>query len=386
LSNGIVNHNSGKSFNAALMAALWGYAEPLRILCIREFQASIQESFYAELKAAIEAYPWLEAHYDVGVDYIKGRNGTKFIFRGIRRNPKSIKSTAGVDLTIVEEAEDVPESSWLDLEATVFRKEKSELWALWNPRLDGSPVDNRFRKSPPESSLIAEVNWNDNPYFPKPLGILRKREQERLDPNTYAHVWEGTYLENSDSQIFANKYEIKEFEPEHDWNGPYQGLDFGFAQDPTAAVRAYVYDDCLWIRNEAGKIALELDDTAEYVETKIPGFSKSISRADNARPESISYLSRHGMPRITAVKKWKGSVEDGIEFMKSYRRIYIHPECKQTIKEFRLYSYKVDKLSGDVLAIIVDANNHFIDAIRYALGPLMKQPPKAGVFIKSRNR
>ena len=59
---------SSKSYSAALMAAVWGFAEPLRILAVREFQASIKESFHAELKAAIGQYPWLSAHYDVGVD------------------------------------------------------------------------------------------------------------------------------------------------------------------------------------------------------------------------------------------------------------------------------------------------------------------------------
>ena len=102
------------------MAAVWGYAEPLRILATREFQASIKESFHAELKAAIASEPWLEAHYDVGVDYLRGRNGTEFIFRGLRHGVNTIKSLSKIDLTIVEEAEDVPETSWLALEATVF--------------------------------------------------------------------------------------------------------------------------------------------------------------------------------------------------------------------------------------------------------------------------
>ena len=112
---------SGKSQTAALMAAIWGYAERLRILCTRELQVSIRDSFHREIKDAIERTPWLAAHYDVGVDYLRGRNGTEFIFRGLRHNSSSIKSLAGIDLTIVEEAEDVPEASWLALEATIFR-------------------------------------------------------------------------------------------------------------------------------------------------------------------------------------------------------------------------------------------------------------------------
>lgn len=368
------------------MAAIWGYAEPLRILATREFQASIKESFHAELKAAIASEPWLEAHYDVGVDYLKGANGTEFIFRGLRHSVNTIKSLAKIDLTIVEEAEDVPEVSWLALEATVFRQPKSELWPIWNPRLDGSSVDLRMRKNPPPNALIAEVNWHDNPFFPPGMETLRLREQGRLDPNTYAHVWEGAYLTNSDSQVFAGKWEIKEFEPGDNWDGPYQGGDFGFSQDPTAAVRCYIVDDVLYISHEAGRVALELDDTAMFMTDRIPGFADYMTRWDNARPESISHIKRHGLARSVAVEKWKGSVEDGVAFLRSFRRIVVHPRCTGIAQEFRLYSYKIDRLSNDILPDIVDAWNHYIDALRYAVGPMIKRAGQASMFLTSRHR
>ena len=362
---------SAKSFSFALMAAVWGYAEPMRILCTREFQVSIKESFHAELKSAIEANPWLAAHYDIGQDYLRGKNGTEFIFRGLRRNEQSIKSLAKVDLTIVEEAEDIPESSWLALEATVFRQPRSELWAIWNPREYNSPVDQRFRKDPPESAIIVEMNWQDNPFFPDGLEDLRQRQRETLDPATYAHVWEGAYLENSDAQVLHGKVRVAEFEPGKDWDGPYHGLDFGFANDPTAANKCWIYNDRLYVEHEASKVGLELDDTAEYVEQCIPGISRHVIRADCARPESISYLKRHGFPRIEGVKKWQGSVEDGIQHLRSYAEIVVHPRCTETIRECRLYSYKVDRHTGDVLPVVVDAHNHHIDGMRYALQPMI---------------
>lgn len=100
---------SGKSFNFAKMAAVWGVIEPLRFLCTREFQGSIKESFHAELKNAIASEPWLEAAYDVGVDYLRSRiNKTEFLFKGLRHNVSSVKSMAQIDVCIVEEAEDVP--------------------------------------------------------------------------------------------------------------------------------------------------------------------------------------------------------------------------------------------------------------------------------------
>ncbi|RDC59774.1 hypothetical protein HME9302_00969 [Alteripontixanthobacter maritimus] len=367
---------SGKSFGAAMMAAVWGMVDPLRILCTRELQVSIKESFHAELKAAISSEPWLEAHYSVGVDYIKGANGTEFIFRGLRHNTASIKSLAKIDLTIVEEAEDVPEESWLALEATVFRQADSELWAIWNPRLDGSPVDKRFRKNPPSNAIVTKVNYNDNPFFPKGLETLRQREQERLDPATYAHIWDGEYLTNSDAQVLHGKVRVQSFEPELHWDGPYYGGDFGFSQDPTAAVEVWIGGDEIYVRREAGRVGLELDDTAKFVRGKIPGFDKEVSRWDNSRPESISHLKRHGLPRVTSCEKWPGSVEDGIAYLRTFRAIVVHPDCAAVQSEARLYSYKVDRLTGDVTTSIVDAHNHYIDAIRYAVGPMIRQRQK----------
>lgn len=363
---------SGKSFSFALMAAVWGYAEKMRILCTRELQVSIKESFHAEVKNAIASTPWLAAHYDVGIDYIRGKNGTEFIFRGLRHNMSAIKSMAQIDLCIIEEAEDVPESSWQDLEPTI-RAEGSEIWAVWNPKKDGSPVDSRFRKASPPRSAIVQMNYHDNPWFPAVLDEQRRHQQRVLDPATYSHIWEGAYLQHSEAQIFRGKYRVDEFNPAQGWEGPYFGVDFGFAQDPTTGVKCWVHERKLFIEYDAAKVGLELDDTADYLKAKVPGIEAYASRADSARPESISYLKRHGLPRIEGVDKWKGSVEDGIQFMRSFDEIVIHPRCRDSVNEFLLYSYKVDRLTGDILPQIVDANNHVVDAIRYALAPIIKR-------------
>lgn len=364
---------SGKSFTFALMAAVWGYAEPLRILCTRDLQISIKESMHAELRNAIESIPWLQDHYEVGESYIRGKNGTEFLFRGLRHNISAIKSMAQIDLCIVEEAEDVPDASWRDLLPTI-RTPKSEVWCVWNPRLDGSPVDQRFVKRPPPDAAVVEMNYSDNPWFPEVLEAQRQHDQRTMDPATYAHIWEGAYLQNSDAQVLAGKVSVQEFTPGADWDGPYHGADWGFAQDPTTAVKCWVHAGRLYVEHEAYKVGLEIDQTAEYLRSCIPGIEQYIVRGDSARPETISYLKRHGMPRVEGVKKWPGSVEDGIAHLRSYDAIVIHPRCRETIQETRLYSYKVDRLSGDILPDIVDAHNHCIDAIRYAMAPLIKAP------------
>lgn len=365
---------SGKSFSFALMAAVWGYAEKLRILCTRELQVSIKESFHAEIKNAIASQPWLASAYDVGIDYIRGKNGTEFVFRGLRHNMSGIKSMAQIDLCIVEEAEDVPEHSWTALEPTI-RAPNSEIWVVWNPKNEGSPVDQRFIQNPPDNAAVVELNYSDNPWFPDVLNDARLRDKQIMDAAKCAHIWEGAYLRNSESQVFSGRYAVEEFTPAHDWEGPFCGLDFGFASDPTAAVQCWIHADMLYIEHEAGGTAMELDDTANAIGSRMPEFNRRTMFADSARPESISYLRRHGMPNIRSVKKWPGSVEDGIEHIKTYRRVVIHPRCRETAREFMLYSYKVDKYTGEVLTSILDRDNHYIDALRYALSERIRHKP-----------
>ena len=175
----------------------------------------------------------------------------------------------------------------------------------------------------------------------------------------------------SDRIVFAGKYVVEDFDPTT-FDGPYYGCDFGFAQDPTTFVECWVNRNDLHIRRASGRVGLELDHTGQFAKESMAGIDRYVIRADSARPESISYLRRHGLPRMEGVDKWQGSVEDGVSFMRSFRRIVIHPEAEPARKEFGLYRYKVNK-AGDILPEIVDADNHYIDAVRYALAPLIKR-------------
>lgn len=361
---------SAKSFSFAKMAAVFGYIEPLRILCTREFQVSIKESFHAELKAAISSEPWLAAHYDIGESFVRGANGTEFLFKGLRHNIESIKSLAGIGLTIIEESETVPEDSWRALIPTVMRTPGAEIWAIWNPCEENSATDKRFRQMPPPRSRIVELNYRDNPWFPPGLEEVRQNDLRTLDPALYAHIWEGAYLAVSNAQVFAGKWRIDEFEPGTDWDGPYFGLDFGFANDPTAAVKLWIHNRRLYVEREGGRVGLELDDTAPFLASKLGDISGHTVRADCSRPESISFLKRNGLPRLIPAKKWPGSVEDGITHMRSYDEIVVHPRCEQVAQEMRLYSYKTNE-AGDPLPIVLDKHNHYIDAIRYGLEPII---------------
>lgn len=366
----------GKTRPFALMSAVRGVMFASAgvsgvILCGREFQNSLEESSMEEVKAAIRAEPWLDALYDIGERYIRTKcRRVSFVFAGLRHNLASIKSKARILIAWIDEAEPVSESAWRTLTPTV-REHGSEIWVTWNPESEESATHRRFRVNPPKDGIFVELNWRDNPWFPAVLEAERQRDLE-INPDTYDHIWEGAFYSVTNAQVFANKYRVAEFEPQPNWDGPYQGGDFGFSVDPTAAVRLWIYREALYVEHEAFKTRLELDDTPDYVAGNIPDWHRYVSRWDSARPESISYLRRHGMPRAEAVTKWPGSVEDGVSYLRSFREIVVHPRCTGIARELRLYSYKIDKQSGDPLPIILDANNHGIDAMRYALGPMIR--------------
>ena len=377
---------SGKTRTFALMSAIKGYMYAEAgvsglILGAREHLNSLADSSMEEIKQAIRSVPFLDQYYEMGENYIRTKNRrVSYGFAGLRHNLDSIKSKARILLCWVDEAETVSEMAWRKLLPTV-REDGSEVWVTWNPERRDSVTSQRFRHEQIFDDLTGELigvgvemNHCDNPWFPDVLEIERRQDQKNLDDATYRWIWEGDYLELSEAQIFRNKYESKEFEADpKKWDGPYIGLDFGFSQDPTACVKVWIYDGCIWIDYEAGKVGLELDDTVDFLKQRIPEIEKYPIGADSARPESISHLKRKGLFRIKGVEKGKGSVEDGIEFIKSFKKVYIHPRCKQTLFEFREYAYKKDRLTDEVLPIVVDANNHYIDALRYALEPIMKR-------------
>lgn len=327
---------------------------------------------HAELAKAISSQSWLAAHYQIGESFIRGANGTEIVFRGLRHNISSIKSMSQIDLCIVEEAADVPQHSWQALLPTV-RASKSEIWCVYNPRSRTDPVDVMFRQQSPPRTMAVEIGWQDNPWFPSELEEQRLHAQKVMTPDEYAWIWEGAYLENSDANVLADKVRVDDFTPGDNWSGPYFGVDWGFAQDPTVGVRLWVHDECLFVEHEAYQVALDIDRTPDFLIQRLPGIETHVSRADSARPETISYCRQHGLRRMTATDKWAGSVEDGIAHLRGYREIVVHPRCPEFVRETRLYSYAVDRLTGDVLPKLIDAHNHGIDAARYALSPLIRQ-------------
>jgi len=275
----------------------------------------------------------------------------------------------------VEEAEAVSDNSWRTLIPTI-RKPDSEIWVSFNPALESDPTYQRFVVAPPDRSICRKVSYADNPWFPD---VLREEEQAllRADPEAHAHIWGGEPWSRADAQVLAGKWRVEEFTPEPHWGTPLFGADWGFAVDPTVLVRIWVHDRRLYVEYESGGPQMDTDATVRAFDA-VPDARAYVIRADSARPETIAEIKKRGF-RIQAADKWAGSVEDGIQHIRSYDEIVIHPRCPRTIQEARLWRYKTDPRTDDVIPKLVDANNHCWDAIRYALSPLIKKGPS--VFV-----
>ena len=100
-------------------------------------------------------------------------------------------------------------------------------------------------------------------------------------------------------------------------------VDFGFRPDPLVAVKCWVNDENLYIEKEAYGVGIEIDNTHNFISSQIPEFDRYTCRADSAEPKTISYLQRHGFPRMEGVKKWPNSIQEGIRFIRGFKSVII---------------------------------------------------------------
>lgn len=352
---------SGKSHAFASYIVIRCVSERTDVVCLREVQRSLKQSVKKLIENKIEALG-VGQHFEIQHDRIKGRNGSIIIFEGLANHTaESIKSLEGFDIAWFEEAQVASQRS-LDLLRPTIRKPGSEILFTWNPRLNNDPVETLLRgPNPPPDTVVHEVNFADNPWFPD---VLRDEMEydKRRDPDKYAHIWLGEYVRNSEARVFRN-WSVEEFEAPPGAIHRF-GADWGFASDPTVLVRCHIIGRRLYVDYEAYQIGCEIADTPSLF-LSIPEAEKWPMVADSARPETISHMRRNGFPKIQAAVKGPKSVDEGVEWLKSFD-IIVHPRCRHTIDELTLYSYKADPMTGQILPVLSDKDNHVIDALRYA--------------------
>jgi phage terminase large subunit len=352
---------SAKSHFFAGLAVEESIRRKVDIVCLREVQKSLKFSVKKLIESKIESMN-AGSYFEVLNEQIKSKHGGNLIFQGMQDHTSdSIKSLEGFGVAWFEEAQSASQRS-LDLLRPTIRAPSSELWFSWNPSQATDPIDVLLRgeKLPP-GAVVVRANYTDNPWLPQEL-IDEIEYDKGRDPDKYAHIWLGEYQRNSEARVFKN-WKIEEFERPP---GTIHrlGADWGFSVDPSVLVRCDIEGNRLYIDYEAHQIGCEIVNLPALF-MSVPDAERWPIIADSARPETISYMQKHGFPKILAAVKGAKSLEEGVQFLNSFD-IVVHPRCTHTIDELTMYSYKTDPLTGLVLPILQDKNNHLIDALRYA--------------------
>jgi phage terminase large subunit len=371
---------SGKShFFAQLLVATAASRPGLRAVCVREVQRTLAQSSKRLIEDKIRELGVTDL-FKLTEREIQTPGDGVILFEGMQsHNADSIKSLEGASIAWVEEAQTLSQRS-IDLLRPTIRAPKSEIWFSWNPEKPTDPVDVLLRgEHPPPDATVLPVNWDSNPWFPQVLRDEMEYDRRR-DPDKFAHVWGGGYQQNSEARVFRN-WRIEDFELSPEWILR-QGADWGFSVDPSVLVQCAIVGRTLYVIHEAYRVGCEVDFLPDLFRT-VPDAERWPTIADSARPETISYMQRHGFPKMLAAVKGARSLEEGVSFLQSFD-IVVHTRCRRTAAELQAYSYETDPLTSLVIPKLKDKDNHVIDALRYACeGARRARKPETYDFSKS---
>lgn len=382
---------SGKSVGVAKTLVARSIERATRVLCGREYQASMAESVHRTLADEIAGMN-AGLYFDVQQNVIKGVNGSFFGFEGLRRNVQSIKSYANVDVAWIEEAQVVSDESWEILIPTI-RNNGSEIWLTWNPELEDDPTSKRFLLNPPADCLDIELNWRDNPWFPD---VLRKEMEElkARDPDAWLHVWEGKFRQVLEGAVYAAELRMADEEgritdvPYHDGKPVDTFWDLGY-RDATAiwciqqvGAQTRVID---YLEGSQQKIADYIRElqTRPYVwgTDYLPhdAAAKELGQGLSLQ-EQVSALGRRVaiVPRVT-------QLSTGIEAMRHvFGSLWFdRTKCAIGVNKLRRYRYVTNSNSVTGREPLHDASSHAADALRQ-FGQMSQTVASSGEWAKVR--
>ncbi len=337
----------------------------------RKVGATLRESVYGQMVWAIEKLG-LERYFKcrlapLELEYLP--TGQRILFRGADDpgKSKSIKLARGWFgiLWFEELAEFSGMEAIRTIKASVLRGGRAITIYTYNP-----PKSRNNWVNAEAMSIRADRLTHESSYLEMPeewLGetFLAEAEQlKRTNERAYRHMYLGE-ITGTGGQVFDN---LALGTTRESGGTAFCGLDFGFAADPDAFIRAEweprtrrirVLDEFYSVRTPVERLAEEVLKRA----------GDAVVRCDSADPRIIRELRERGVNAI-AVKKGAGSIESGVRWLQELGAIEIDPGvCPNAAREFSGYEYRTDS-NGNPIAELPDRDNHLIDALRYAVEPL----------------
>ncbi len=345
------------------------------LLVVRKTFRTLKDSCYTELQWAVKRlkveHLW---HFKTSpLEAVYLPTGQKIYFRGLDDPLKvtSITVNTGVLCWLwIEEAYEVMKEDDFDMLDESIRGECPEplfkqITLTFNPWNERHWMKSRFFDVKDDPDILAiTTNYMCNEWLDKSdLAVFERMKAN--NPKRYKvaglggwGIVDGLVYENWREEEFTLKDIPKDAKSAF-------GLDFGYTNDETAFFCGYLSleEKRLYVWDELYKKALS--NKAIYTEVNAMGYKKEKITADCAEPKSIDELKGLGLTRIRAAKKGKDSVNNGIQWIQDLE-IIIHPRCVNFLTEISNYQWREDKF-GKKLNEPEDANNHLMDAMRYAL-------------------
>jgi len=356
---------SGKSFFTAQETIINMISNPeYSYLAIRKTSRSIKNSIFLLLQTLISDYNlgnmFTVNKSDMSIICL---NGARLVTSGLD-DVEKLKSIVGINRIWVEEANEISEKDFNQLDLRLRGKNKLgyQMTLTFNPVSELHWLKKRFFDIGDPDALTSRTTYKDNPY----LDDQYKLTLERLKDEDYQYyrIYALGEWGSIGNLVYTNwtKEDIPE-ETKHKFDNYFNGLDWGFADDPFALIRVH-FDKTrktIYILDEICQTALHNDEAADLTR-EIIGSEYVV--CDSAEPKSISDFRRLGI-KSRGAKKGPGSIEHGIKWIQS-QKIVVDVSCINTIKELTAYKYREDK-DGNVIPKPLDRNNHLMDALRYAL-------------------
>lgn len=346
-----------KSHTVARVLLIRARQKKIRVACFREFQNSIADSSHQLLKDLINQYGLTDFKV-TNTSIINTVNGSDFIFNGLHNNEQSVKSTEGIDIAWVEEAQTVSNTSLEVLTPTV-RKPGSQIIYTYNRLLEDDPVHHRLVLEGRPNTLIINTNYDIALKYGMMPDVIRLEMEDDRDkrPALYKHKWLGE-PSSSERKIYKDWAIIDELP--HEARLERYGLDFGYSNDPTAVVGIYKYNSGFIL----DEVCYQKGLSNKQIADTLLNIDRALVIADSAEPKSIDEIRNYGVNILPCVKG-KDSINQGIQFVQ-YQKISITKRSYNLIQEYNRYLWQVDKVDR-VINVPEGGFDHLMDAIRYGL-------------------
>lgn len=289
--------------------------------------------------------------------------GSQILCRGLDDKAK-LKSSEGITSAVMEEAFEFTKSElkWVDMYTRGKPPPGSyqQITLMFNPEDESHFLNDMFFLNQREDTTVHESTFRDNRFLPeRNKKVLQDLEHE--NPELYRIF--GLGLWGVLTTVIYTRYKVLE---DHHWPKTYDeriyGLDFGY-NNPTALIEIRFVDQVPYCRELLYETKLTNSDRIKRIR-KIGINRTDVIYADSEDPGSIEEIYDEGY-NIKGCTKFPGSVKAGIDYVKSLELV-IHGKAANVKREFRRYSWKVDK-EERVLDEPVKMDDHACDAIRYAL-------------------